>query len=290
MMTDLAAYQARINDRLAEALRIEAVPDKLREAMAYAVLGGGKRVRPCLVYLAAEAAGAPLECADATACAVEMIHAYSLVHDDLPSMDDDQLRRGQPTCHIQFDEATAILVGDALQARAFELLATDSQLTGDQRLAIIQRIARAAGPTGMVAGQVIDLASEQIEIPANTLIDMHHRKTGALITASVVCGGLCANADETVLNALSEYGYALGLAFQVQDDILDESGDTERLGKQAGADRHRRKSTFVSVYGLEAATEELERLRERAVTALAPLGDAASYLAGIADFVASRDH
>lgn len=289
-MTDLAPWQARVDEHLEHFLALGDTPDTLAAAMHYAVMAGGKRVRPCLVYLATRAAGGKADAADATACAIEMIHAYSLAHDDLPAMDDDELRRGNPTCHRQFDEATAILAGDALQARAFEIVADDQSLDENQRLAIVARLAAAAGPAGMVGGQIIDLASEDLEIDDATLIDMHQRKTGALIAASVICGGICANATPALTRSLGDFGYSLGLAFQVRDDILDETGDTERMGKQQGADKHRRKSTFVSLYGLDGATEKLEALRNTALTALAPLGSAGVELAGITDFITARDH
>ncbi|MDZ7684031.1 MAG: polyprenyl synthetase family protein [Gammaproteobacteria bacterium] len=195
-----------------------------------------------------------------------------------------------PPVTSKFDEATAILTGDALQARAFEIIAGDEALTTDQRLGIVRHLARAAGPTGMVGGQTIDLAAEDTEISAEALVDMHNRKTGALIAASVVCGAICANADSTRLAAMSEYGFALGLAFQVRDDILDEAGDAERLGKATGADKGKRKSTFVSTYGLEASMAELDRLRQRALNSLAPLGSSGKPLADMAEFIASRDH
>lgn len=288
-MPDLDILRARINERLGQALPAD-IPPRLSEAMRYAVLGGGKRVRPCLVYLAAEASGASLDAADSTACAVELIHAYSLVHDDLPAMDDDDLRRGQPTCHIRFDEATAILVGDALQARAFELIARDAELDASQRIEIIGYLAAAAGGAGMVGGQIIDLASENTDVDAETLIDMHQRKTGALIAASAVCGAICGGADGSLRDAMEHFGKALGLAFQVRDDILDETGETEKLGKTAGADVARRKSTFVSTLGLERSGAELDRLTATAKAALAPLGTAGDGLRGIADFIISRDH
>ncbi len=287
-MTDLTQYQERIDRKLAAGLPTES-PGRLGEAIRYAVLGGGKRIRPCLVYLAAEAAGASVDAADSTACAVEMIHAYSLVHDDLPAMDDDDLRRGQPTCHIQFDEATAILAGDALQARAFEIVAQDPLLDAQQKLSIVLRLAAACGAEGMVAGQVIDLDSENRQIDVATLTEMHRKKTGALIAASVVCGGICGGADQAFLEAMDRFGYAIGLAFQIRDDILDESGVTEQLGKTAGADSRRQKSTFVSAYGLEGAATELEKVRAIAEAAIEPLGPAGEPLLDIARFIVQRD-
>jgi len=291
MMSDaLRQYRARIDQKLDRFLTRTDFPPQLLEAMRYAVFNGGKRIRPTLVYLATEALGKPLSQADSTACAVEFIHAYSLIHDDLPAMDDDDLRRGKPTCHIQFNEATAILAGDALQALAFETIAADETIPVHIRLALIQHFAAAAGGSGMVGGQAIDLASEQIEIDAKTLEHMHRRKTGDLIAASVVAGALLANAAPDITRALADFGYALGLAFQIKDDILDEIGNTEVIGKRAGSDASLRKSTFVSVHGLNEATAQLDDQRLVAVAALAPLGAQGAGLVAMAEFVTNRDH
>lgn len=286
----LSPYRSRIDTELTRHLTLGDTPATLAEAMRYAVFNGGKRIRPCLVYLATEALGADLALADRTACAVEYIHAYSLVHDDLPAMDDDELRRGKPTCHIKFGEAAAILAGDALQGLAYELVAGDEALTPHARLAIITALSKATGASGMVGGQMIDLESENVAIDAQTLRSMHHAKTGDLISASVSAGGLIAGASEPETNALREYGYALGLAFQVRDDILDETGDTDVMGKQAGADKARRKSTFVSLHGLNSAHAQLDDLRQAAIGALAPLGPGAGKLTELANFVATRNH
>ncbi|HKI74754.1 MAG TPA: farnesyl diphosphate synthase, partial [Pseudomonadales bacterium] len=246
-MIDLATWRDRVESRLPAYLHPEGAPARLVEAMQYAVMGGGKRIRPALVYLAAEACSAPPERADATACAVEMVHAYSLIHDDLPCMDDDDLRRGKPTCHIKFDDATAILAGDALQAAAFEAIAGDLSLPEHIRLELVRRLAVAIGAAGMVGGQVNDLASEHTEISEAALVQMHHAKTGALISASAGAGALIGAAAPEIVAAVGRYGYILGLAFQVKDDILDATGDTAVIGKRAGADAERRKTTFVSV-------------------------------------------
>jgi farnesyl diphosphate synthase/geranylgeranyl diphosphate synthase type II len=290
MINALPHYKARINEQLDRYLKRDDIPAVLLEAMHYALFNGGKRIRPTLVYLATEALGCPEKLAHSTACAVEFIHAYSLIHDDLPAMDDDDLRRGQPTCHIKFGEATAILAGDALQAMAFEVIATDDALSPGIRIALVRELAIAAGAAGMVAGQHIDLSSEDVLIDEKTLENMHQRKTGDLISASVASAAIIANADAGVKNALKDFGYSLGLAFQVRDDILDEVGDTKVIGKPAGSDKHKRKSTFVSIHGMNSAAAQLDDLRARAIDALAPLGEAGDKLRAMADFVANRDH
>lgn len=286
----LSGCRTRIDEHLDRYLTLPEAPPRLTAAMRYAVFNGGKRIRPTLVYLATEALGGELDVADSAASAVEMIHAYSLIHDDLPSMDDDALRRGRPTCHIEFGEATAILAGDALQTLAFETVAADEQLATDTRVRLVRELARASGALGMVAGQMVDLESENVDIDGDTLEAMHRRKTGDLISTSVGFGATLTGAGDAPAAALQAFGYALGLAFQVRDDILDETGDTQKLGKQAGADRSRRKSTFVSLHGLNSAQAQLDDLRTAAIDALAPLGDAADKLRGLADFIAERDH
>lgn len=269
-------------------------PARLHEAMRYAVLNGGKRIRPQLVYAAAEAVGANLDCADAVACAVELIHSYSLVHDDLPAMDDDALRRGQPTCHIAYDEATAILVGDALQTLAFFVLVresnTQNNLSIAQRMRILEMICQAAGSKGMVGGQAIDLAAVGQEINIVELEDMHIHKTGALIRASVVAGAHCAeNIDTSWLRGLDRYAKCIGLAFQIRDDILDVEGQTAILGKSQGSDRARSKPTFATVLGLDAAKSRCAELYDEALTSLTPLGPRAAGLAWLAGFIVNRD-
>ena len=289
-MIDLSTYRSRVENRLESYVAINGVPPRLADAMRYSLMNGGKRIRPALVYLAAEATGTSLDKADATACAVEMIHTYSLIHDDLPAMDNDDLRRGKPACHIKFDEATAILAGDALQAAAFSAIAEDEHLDVPVRVQLIARLATAIGPAGMVGGQMSDLESENSLISEAALVQMHRAKTGALISASVVMGAMTGGASETVIHALERYGYGLGLAFQVKDDLLDATGDTATIGKRAGADAERQKTTFVSVHGLASATSQLETLRREAIAALDSLGAAADKLRELADFVANRDH
>jgi len=264
--------------------------ERLYDAMRYSLLNGGKRVRPLLVYAAAEAiiGNDQQPALDGIACAVEYIHAYSLVHDDLPAMDDDDLRRGNPTCHKKFDEATAILAGDALQSRAFELL-TLLDLDAEQRLALIATLAAAAGPRGMVGGQAIDLAAVQQRIDLTHLETMHRMKTGALIRAAVRMGAIAANADAQQLLALDQYAAAIGLSFQVQDDILDITSDTATLGKQQGADLIRDKPTYPALLGLEAARAKAAALHRDAIDALAQFGANAGRLRQLSAFIIERD-
>ncbi|HHM05884.1 MAG TPA: (2E,6E)-farnesyl diphosphate synthase [Gammaproteobacteria bacterium] len=298
-MNDLLAgrlprWQARVEQALEQRLPAESLaPQTLHRAMRYSVLGGGKRVRPVLVYAAAEAAGAPLERADAAACAVELIHAYSLIHDDLPAMDDDDLRRGRPSCHRAFDEATAILAGDALQTLAFDLLARDPALdvAPSQRLAMIQTLATAAGATGMVGGQAMDLAAVGQTLTLSQLETMHAHKTGALIRAAVRLGGLCHNGiTPAELDKLERYACLIGLAFQVQDDILDVESDTATLGKRQGADQALNKPTFPALLGLEQAKQHARQLSAEAQSCLAPFGSRAETLRAIAAYIVTRRH
>lgn len=266
-------------------------PQRLHEAMRYAVLGGGKRVRPLLVYLTGEAIGVPADRLDGPACAAELIHAYSLVHDDLPAMDDDDLRRGRPTCHKAFDEATAILAGDALQVLAFEILAADDAMvpSARQRLRIIRILAEASGPAGMAGGQAIDLAATGQPMNLAELEAMHRRKTGALIRASVLMAAhSMENPDPAALGGLETFGESIGLAFQIRDDILDVEGDTETLGKRSQADAALEKPTFPSVLGLSESKKCLEQLHDSAVSALETLGASAEPLIGLSSLLTRR--
>jgi farnesyl diphosphate synthase len=269
----------------------EHVPRRLHEAMRYAVLGGGKRVRPLLVFAAGEAAGAPRERLLAAACAVELIHAYSLVHDDLPCMDDDALRRGKPTVHVQFDEATALLVGDALQSLAFETLA-GGRLADDPaaQVGMIRDLALASGSRGMAGGQAIDLAVVGTTLTLPELELMHIMKTGALIRASVLLGARCGEALEaSALDRLDHYAKCVGLAFQVVDDVLDAASSTATLGKTAGKDAAQGKPTYVSILGVGRARELARTLRQDAHAALEGLGRRADRLRDLADFVVLRE-
>jgi len=235
--------------------------NRLQDAMSYSMLNGGKRVRPMLVYAAAQAVGASMVHADIAAAAVEMIHAYSLVHDDLPAMDDDDLRRGKPTCHIQFDEATAILAGDALQTQAFQILSAPIDgLTAQQQLTLVNTLAQASGAFGMAGGQSLDLEAVNQTVDLTYLENMHNHKTGALILASVLMGAHCGSTlSKDTLTSLTTYAKAIGLAFQVQDDILDVVSDTQTLGKTQGADAANNKPTYVSLLGLEGAKQKSSR-------------------------------
>jgi len=270
----------------------EQSPAAMHRAMRYAVLGGGKRLRPLLVYAAAHAFGETGLPLDAAACAVELIHAYSLVHDDLPAMDDDALRRGRPTCHIVFGEAMAILAGDALQALAFEILADDHEHQNDAAtgMAMLRVLSRACGAEGMAGGQSLDLAAVGQQLTLAELEHMHACKTGALIRASVQMGALIAGADIDTLQALDRYAHAVGLAFQVRDDILDVEGESAVLGKTAGKDAAAAKPTFPSIIGLDASRARLAELTESALAAIEPLGDRGSLLAELARYAAHRAH
>ena len=268
-------------------------PCRLHEAMRYSVLGGGKRVRPVLTYASGQAVGAQIEHLDAPACAVELIHAYSLIHDDLPAMDDDDLRRGQPTCHRAFDEATAILAGDALQSLAFHILCRGlpTSLPAEQRLTMVDTLAMAGGSRGMAGGQAIDLDAVGKQLSIAELENMHIHKTGALIRASVRLGALCRPGVETEqLEALDHYAKCIGLAFQVRDDILDEESDTETLGKTQGADRALNKPTYTSILGMDAARELLQELHDDAISRLDLFEDGAETLRWLARYIIDRQY
>ncbi|MFJ3076289.1 MULTISPECIES: (2E,6E)-farnesyl diphosphate synthase [Pseudomonas] len=294
----ISAYQASSQARVDAALEpLFVAPSKelerLYAAMRYSVMNGGKRVRPLLAYAACEALGVPAEQANGAACAVELIHAYSLVHDDLPAMDDDDLRRGQPTTHKAFDEACAILAGDGLQSLAFGAL-LDPRLSPQSdaiRLAMVQALAKAAGPAGMVGGQAIDLGSVGLKLDQQALEYMHRHKTGALIEASVRLGALASGrAEQAQLDALQAYAQAIGLAFQVQDDILDVESDTATLGKRQGADVARDKPTYPALLGLEAAKAYAIELRDQALVALQGFGENAEPLRALARYIVERRH
>jgi geranylgeranyl pyrophosphate synthase len=288
----LDSYRARIEQVLDRCLALpDAGTPRLREAMRYSTLGGGKRLRPALVYLTGESLGAALTDLDAPAAAVELIHVYSLVHDDLPAMDDDDLRRGRPTCHRAYDEATAILVGDALQALAFSVLADDSmgKAVPATRLSMIRTLAQAAGTAGMAGGQAVDLAAVGQSLSVDAVENMHRRKTGALIKGSVLLGAIGAGIDSGPdFRALELFGDEIGLAFQIQDDILDVEGDAAVLGKTTGADAALSKPTYPSTVGLPAARDRARDLRDRAIGALVPLGARNAPLVELAQFVVSR--
>lgn len=267
----LRALGERIEARLDAALPASTeAPDRLHAAMRYAVLGGGKRLRPLLVYASGLALGSDEDALDAAACAVELIHAYSLVHDDLPAMDDDALRRGRPTVHVAFDEATAILAGDALQSLAFSALAK-APLPAEARVAMLDSLAEAAGAPGMCGGQALDIDAVGRSLSVVQLKTMHSRKTGALIQASVRLGALAAGAADSILQRLDAYAAALGLAFQIKDDLLDVEADSATLGKTAGKDAAANKPTYVTVLGLDGARAALDAQHERLHAALGDL-------------------
>jgi geranylgeranyl pyrophosphate synthase len=291
LTTRVPQYQQRIEGVLSRALQIEGgATERLLDAMRYSTLAGGKRVRPVLVYATGESLGASLETLDAAAAAVELIHVYSLVHDDLPAMDNDDLRRGRPTCHKAFDEATAILTGDALQARAFEVLAqAPASISATARIEMLRVLADGIGTRGMAGGQAIDLAAVKQSLTENALERMHRQKTGALIQASVLLGAISAELEDARERAaLAEFGAEIGLAFQIQDDILDVEGNTDALGKRAGADAERVKPTYPSVLGLETARVQAVARRDRAIAALAPWGSRYANLVEFAHFLVTR--
>jgi farnesyl diphosphate synthase len=294
MRTGLAEWTADVLARVEHALErslpaATQAPQRLHAAMRYAVLGGGKRVRPLLAFAAGEACGAPPERLETVACALELVHAYSLVHDDLPCMDDDVLRRGKPTVHVEFDEATALLVGDSLQSLAFELLAS-CRLSDDadaQRL-MTHTLAQAIGSRGMAGGQAMDLAATGNTLTPPELEMMHIYKTGALIRAAVSLGARCGSVSPASFEQLDRYAKCVGLAFQVVDDVLDAEQSTATLGKTAGKDAAQGKPTYISVLGLEEAQALSRRLREEAHEALAGFDERAQHLHELADFIVYR--
>ncbi len=264
-------------------------PPHLAAAIQHSLLAPGKRLRPLLVLLSAKACGCPPAAALPAACAVEMIHTYSLIHDDLPAMDDDEIRRGRPTCHVAFGEATAILAGDALLARAFEIVATDIQPPAIAATCC-RELAYTAGATQLVGGQADDLHAEQLEADAALLETIHNRKTGAMFVASLRLGGIVAATSAEKLQALTEYGRNLGLAFQIIDDLLDEEGEEDALGKRIHKDAKRGKTTYPGIYGVAASRQRSSQLIESACSALAPLGAAAADLKNLACYVGQRTH
>jgi len=294
-MTPQETYQHRIENVLDTLLpSAEIKPQRLHKAMRYSVLGGGKRVRPLLVYAAGKALGVKTDLLDAPAAAIELIHAYSLIHDDLPCMDDDDLRRGKPTSHIAFDEATAVLAGDALQTLAFEILSQSlHEISAINQLKILHTITSASGVNGMVKGQMIDLSAVGETLTETQLETMHNHKTGALIKASVLMASYCNNEPNTEALALqreklTDYADAIGLAFQVRDDILDIQSDTKTLGKQQGADSAADKPTYPSILGMSAAKEKLYQLHQKALHSLEDFGEEADLLREIAEFIVKR--
>lgn len=289
----LANCHARVDRALDHYLPLREDATQLRDAMRYSLFNGGKRVRPTLAYASALAISSDAltshnELLNRIGCALESLHSYSLVHDDLPAMDDDDLRRGKPTCHIAFNEATAILAGDALQTFAFELLSEADIVDTKIQIALVHQLAKASGVDGMVLGQAIDLAAVDKALNLAQLENMHRHKTGALIRASVSMGATALGATKTQLKALDIYAAAIGLAFQVQDDILDVVADTETLGKQQGADIARNKPTYVALLGLEGARAKAQELHQQALTALESFGTNANYLRELSAYIIER--
>ena len=290
----LEAWRTRMEQALAARLPpATTVPTRLHEAMRYSVLGGGKRIRPALLFATARTLGLTEDQVEAAACAIELIHVYSLVHDDLPAMDDDDLRRGRPTCHKAFDEATAVLVGDALQPLAFQLLVKDPALPAAAavRLRLVAVLSEASGTFGMAGGQAIDLSVQGRQVDIAQVEDMHARKTGALIRASVLMAAACVpQLEPRFETALDDFAVAIGLAFQIQDDLLDLLGDVSTLGKATGADRERDKPTHPAIIGIEASQERVHLLHGQALAALEPFGARAAPLRSLADWLLSRHY
>ena len=282
----------RVNSSLDSVLSLYTPEKRLVEAMRYATIDGGKRIRPLLVYASAKAVGAKIEDADAAACAVELIHSFSLVHDDLPVMDDDDLRRGKPSVHKAYGEATAVLVGDALQSLAFQCLSTQkSNLSESTKLAMVEILSEATGAEGMTGGQLMDLEAERTTIDISVLEKIHQRKTGALIKASVKLGAICnPQVQKKHLESLENFADIIGLAFQVQDDILDEISETSTLGKPQGSDRAKNKTTYVSLLGIEEARKKTIELSKQALVLIQDLPAPANELRGIAEYMTSRVH
>ena len=282
----------RVNSSLDSVLSLSSPEKRLVEAMRYATIDGGKRIRPLLVYASAKAVGAKIEDADAAACAVELIHSFSLVHDDLPVMDDDDLRRGKPSVHKAYGEATAVLVGDALQSLAFQCLSTQkSNLSESTKLTMVEILSEATGAEGMTGGQLMDLEAERTAIDISVLEKIHQRKTGALIKASVKLGAICnPQVQKEHLEILENFADIIGLAFQVQDDILDEISETSTLGKPQGSDRAKNKTTYVSLLGIEEAREKTIELSKQALLLIQDLPTPATELREIAEYIISRVH
>ncbi|MFQ3228541.1 MAG: geranylgeranyl diphosphate synthase type II [Porticoccaceae bacterium] len=292
MKKTIEGYIARVNQRLETALPVAEGPaERLFSAMRYSVFNGGKRLRPLLCFAAADAVAKADHHTETAAASIEMIHAYSLIHDDLPAMDDDDLRRGEPACHIQFDEATAILTGDALQAMAFEQLATMNEIPPASQLELVRLLANHSGCSGMVAGQAIDLAATGELLTLDQLKFMHAHKTGALIEASVLMGAVATSqATSQQLDALTKFARVIGLAFQIQDDILDVESSTAQLGKQQGSDLAKGKPTYTSLLGLDDARTQASELYAESIACLEPFGERAEALRYIAGFIVNRAH
>lgn len=287
----LAAYQSLIESKLNDLVPEQPGLDRvLYEASRYSLLNGGKRIRPILTLAVADLFGAPLEKALVPACAIEMIHTYSMIHDDLPCMDDDDFRRGKPSLHKQYSEAIAVLAGDYLLTRAFDIIATEESLLPLQRLSITAVIAKSAGGQGMIGGQVMDIISENQKIDLQTLQTLHRKKTGALIASAVTVGCLVAEAPSESIYNLEQYAHHIGLAFQVVDDILDVTSGDKKRGPQTSSDQSNSKSTYVSLLGIEKAKTEADTLVQQAVESLDHLPQDTTLMKNLAEFVTARDY
>jgi len=286
----LAASRALVEVELNSLLPLSgALPEKVHQAIRWSVFAGGKRFRPALLLAVGQAFGATIEQLLRTACAFEMIHTYSLIHDDLPAMDDDDLRRGRPTCHVRFDEATAILAGDALQTIAFQTIADDDALTATTRIALISELARGAGtPDGMVAGQALDMEAEARQVNGSELEGIHRLKTGALIVGAARCGAIIGAANEHELTAITRYASHLGLLFQITDDLLDVTATAADLGKTPGKDVQSRKATYPALYGIEESREKAVNAHRAACESLEQLDRPTEVLHRIVDFILHR--
>lgn len=288
LATNRALVEVELNNLLPSAA---IAPEKIHQAIRWSVFAGGKRFRPALVLTTGQALGAETDVLLKTACAFEMIHTYSLIHDDLPSMDDDDLRRGRPTCHVRFDEATAILAGDALQTLAFNTIATHEALDERTRVALIVELSRASGtPQGMVAGQALDLDAEARQVAGHELEEIHRLKTGALIVAAARSGAIIADANQTQLNAITEYASQLGLLFQITDDLLDVTATAEDLGKTPGKDARSHKATYPALYGIEESKAAAVGAHRAACKSLDELQSPTETLRGIADYILNRSN
>jgi len=286
----LAGSRALVEVELNTLLPSSAItPEKIHQAIRWSVFAGGKRFRPALLLVTGQAFGASIKSLLRSACAFEMVHTYSLIHDDLPAMDDDDLRRGRPTCHVRFDEATAILAGDALQTLAFKAIAEDHQLPAETRITLISELARAAAtPEGMVAGQALDMEAEIHQVNGADLEEIHRLKTGALIVAAARCGAIIGGANETELTAVTSYGSQLGLLFQITDDFLDVTATAEELGKTPGKDARTNKATYPGLFGIEETKAAAVRAHQEACAALDQLDRPTDVLRRIADFILHR--
>lgn len=287
----LAQCRVQVDAELQRLLPTETTaPTTVHAAIRWSVFAGGKRFRPALLLAVGKTFGAPADHLLSSACALEMVHTYSLIHDDLPSMDDDDLRRGRPTCHVRFGEATATLAGDALQTLAFQTIAEDQNLSAETRVRIISELARAAGtPYGMVAGQARDLEAESRDVSGTDLESIHRLKTGALIVAAARCGAIIADAGEMELESISDYAARLGLLFQITDDLLDVTATAEDLGKTPGKDARAKKATYPALYGIESARRQAVEIHEKTRAALTSVKKPIHLLAAIADYILQRN-